>query len=295
MAYWWVSQNKTYRPEREGGYMWAPKRDTDGKPRFYWDTMTQVRPGDVIFSFAKQAVGAIGVAKSKAYDAKQPSELNDEWDDDGWRVDVDYVPVDPAVPLSSFVSEFVPLLPDIYSPINRKNTGNQGYLFSLPADAGRLVSERIGSVASVEEAVEQVIERTVPDETEREALVKSRIGQGRWRRDMLRYWSGKCAVTGLAIEPLLRASHIKPWKDSDNRERLDVFNGLLLGAAYDAAFDAGFITFETDGQIKISEMLGYEQRQAAGLDAAATLRSITQQHQEYLDYHRSNIFRRPHR
>jgi hypothetical protein len=66
-----------------------------------------------------------------------------------------------------------------------------------------------------------------------------------------------------------------------------VFNGLLLGAAYDAAFDAGLITFKIDGQIAISEMLGNEQRQAAGLDAAATLRSITQQHQEYLYYHRS--------
>lgn len=107
---------------------------------------------------------------------------------------------------------------------------------------------------------------------------------------MLRYWSGKCAVTGLAIEPLLRASNIKPWRDSNNREQLDVFNGLLLGAAYDAAFDVGLIAFQADGRIIISGTLSEGQRKGAGLDAAAALRSVSEQHQEYLAYHRSTVF-----
>ena len=55
----------------------------------------------------------------------------------------------------------------------------------------------------------------------------------------MRLWGGRCAVTGLDLPLLLRASHIKPWRDSDNRERLDPYNGLLLSPSYDAAFDWG--------------------------------------------------------
>ena len=57
----------------------------------------------------------------------------------------------------------------------------------------------------------------------------------------MEYWDSKCAVTGLAIPELLKASHIKPWKDSTDEERLDIFNGLLLAPHLDAAFDRGFI------------------------------------------------------
>jgi hypothetical protein len=290
MAYWWVSQNKTYRQERDGGYLWAPKRDANGRRQFHWETMTRVQPGDLIFSFAQQAIGAVGVATSAARDAQQPSELNNEWDNDGWRVDVEYQPVKPAVALSSFVSELVPLLPDRYSPLSEKKSGNQGYLFELPPEAGRLVAERVGGVAPVEEIVERIIARSVPDQTTRDALVKARVGQGGWRTDLLRYWRGQCAITGLTVEPLLRASHIKPWRDSDNAERLDVFNGLLLGAAYDAAFDAGLIAFDDDGRIVISTSVADEQREAAGLDPGATLRAITDRHRSYLAYYRVTLF-----
>jgi putative restriction endonuclease len=116
------------------------------------------------------------------------------------------------------------------------------------------------------------------------------VGQGGWRTDLLRYWRGQCAITGLTVEALLRASHIKPWRDSDNAERLDVFNGLLLGAAYDAAFDAGLIAFDDDGRIVISTSVADEQREAAGLDAGATLRAITDRHRSYLAYHRLAVF-----
>jgi HNH endonuclease len=63
---------------------------------------------------------------------------------------------------------------------------------------------------------------------ESKALVESRLGQGRFRQDLLSLWSRQCAVTGLGVAELLRASHIKPWRSSDNVERLDQYNGVLL-------------------------------------------------------------------
>jgi len=60
---------------------------------------------------------------------------------------------------------------------------------------------------------------------------------------LLDLWEGRCAVTGLAVPELLRASHIKPWADCEtDAERLDVYNGFLLAPHLDAAFDLGFIT-----------------------------------------------------
>ncbi len=88
-------------------------------------------------------------------------------------------------------------------------------------------------------------------ETEREALTLARLGQGSFRIALVKYW-GSCAVTGVSEPTVLRASHIKPWRDCDNKERLDTFNGLLLAAHIDALFDKGLITFEFNGEILLA-------------------------------------------
>jgi hypothetical protein len=84
----------------------------------------------------------------------------------------------------------------------------------------------------------------------------------------MRYWGGQCAVTGLDIPVLPRASHIKPWRDSNNRERLDPYNGLLLSPSYDAAFDAGLIAFADDGAVVLTGQLTLSQIDRLGRDIA---------------------------
>lgn len=290
MAYWWVSQNQTHKQERDGGYLWAPKSGANGVVFHHWSNMNLVRPGDVIFSYAKQSIGAIGVASSAAFDARQPEEFGGAWDTDGRKVDVVYRAIDPAVRLDTFVDDLIPLLPERNSPITSHKKGVQGYLFAIPPKAGQLICDRLDFAAPVEQLVADTLTQTVPDETTRDALVKARIGQGRWRRDLMRHWSGKCAVSGLEIEELLRASHIKPWRDSDNRERLDVLNGFILGPAYDAAFDAGLISFEDNGAIVVSPKLPANQLLAAGISNTAKLLTLVEVHKSYLAHHRANVF-----
>lgn len=89
------------------------------------------------------------------------------------------------------------------------------------------------------------------DETERLAIIQSRVGQGKFRRNVLNLW-GCCAVTGVTDERMLKASHIKPWRVADNEERLDPHNGLALVPNLDALFDRGLITFDADGLIRTS-------------------------------------------
>lgn len=290
MAYWWVSQNKTFREERSGGYLWAPKRGKDGREFHHWSNMTLVQPGDIVLSYAQQCIGAIGVASSACYDAPQPREFGDTWEDEGRRVDVQFQEVTPPLPLVDFVNELQPLLPEANSPITRTQKGVLGYLFALPPSAGRLVCGLLGQTTNVDDAVTRALQQTVPDRTTKEALVQARVGQGRWRRDLLGYWSSKCAISGLSVERLLRASHVKPWRDADNRERLDVFNGILLSPAYDAAFDAGLITFDESGAVIISAALRRDDLECVGIRPDARLRKVEPRHAEYLDYHRTYIF-----
>ncbi len=125
-------------------------------------------------------------------------------------------------------------------------------------------------------------------ETTRRSLVEARIGQGTFRTDVLSDWRGGCAVTGVDLGPLLRASHIKPWNLSDNRERLDVHNGLPLIATLDAAFDDYLISFEDDGSLIYHDLLGPTPWQVLGIKEGSGLRRRpTVEQCRYLAYHRA--------
>ena len=132
----------------------------------------------------------------------------------------------------------------------------------------------------------------LPRMTEAERLVVQRVGQDIFRRGLLEYWDGRCAITGLQVPELLRASHIKPWADcSADAERLDVFNGLLLAPQLDAAFDAGFITIAEDGTVLTASDLAHEARSVLGLDRSLKVHGLRGAHERYLPWHRTRIFR----
>lgn len=132
----------------------------------------------------------------------------------------------------------------------------------------------------------------MPRSTEIERLVIQRVGQDLFRQGLLEYWDGRCAVTGLAVPELLRASHIKPWADCDsNAERLDIFNGLLLAPHLDAAFDQGFITFGDDGAVLVSCALAQEDRRVLSIGTGQRASGLVDGHRRYLTWHRSRVFR----
>ena len=132
----------------------------------------------------------------------------------------------------------------------------------------------------------------LPRTTEAERLVVRRVGQDIFRRGLLEYWDGRCAITGLDVPDLLRASHIKPWADcGTDAERLDVFNGLLLAPHLDAAFDSGFITVAENGTVVISGALPSAARSALGLDGPLKVHGLRRAHERYMYWHRIRVFR----
>lgn len=131
--------------------------------------------------------------------------------------------------------------------------------------------------------------KDLPTSTEAERLVVQRIGQDMFRSGLLEYWQGLCPLTGISEEPLLRASHIIPWKDCASvSERLDVHNGLLLSALWDAAFDRGLVSFDDVGQPLFSPVLGETARSELRWQQPIAL---TDKHRTRLAWHRSHIFK----
>lgn len=124
-------------------------------------------------------------------------------------------------------------------------------------------------------------------ETEKKQLVLSRIGQGNFRKLLIKYW-GECCISGVNLKSLLIASHIKPWKHSNNFERLDVYNGLLLTPTLDRLFDQGLISFNDHGEVIYSASI---KKYLITLNLSTKMKvSLQNNHLKYIKYHRENIF-----
>ena len=121
-------------------------------------------------------------------------------------------------------------------------------------------------------------------------MVRQRVGQNKFRDAMLDYWGGTCAVTGVAIPEVLRASHAKPWAEcATDAERLDVFNGFLLSANLDALFDRFLISFNVQGKLITAPALSSIDLKPLGISPGMKLRWVNTLHQPYLALHRSRL------
>jgi hypothetical protein len=181
---------------------------------------------------------------------------------------------------------------EIYAPylcyIGRHDIG---FSFNSDADlidqAANFILEIINSVEPVEDA--DVIDIKSRDKTERKALILARRHQGQFRRGLEKKWNGSCAVTKCCAREVLRASHIKPWKEATNAERLNPENGLLLSATFDAFVRCWAYYFKNGGGIIISAKLAASDREMLSLsDSLKLSQSPTPEQQKFLKIHRQN-------
>jgi len=320
MRYWWVNQNQTYRHEVTGNYLWSPKRNTNGNRNPFYDFMREVAPGDVVLSFADTLIKAIGIVASNAYEAPKPLEFGQVgayWDTIGWRVDVRFAELRLPIRPSEHMQVLGPLLPQIYSPLQRDGRGLQGvYLTRLSEPlAGALVDllgaearevirgHRVAEERPLQPAIglleweEHQMNRLRTDagipETTRQQIVLARRGQGEFKRRVMEI-ERACRITGVTRIEHLRASHCKPWRDASNEERLDGENGLLLTPNADHLFDRGFIGFEDNGDVLVSPVAHKESLARLGLDPVRALNvgRFAEGQRRYLEFHREYVLLR---
>lgn len=321
MRYWWVNQNQTYDHEISGSYLWSPKRKTDGSRNPFYEFMREVSPGDLILSFSNTYLRAIGVAQSYCYECPKPAEFGKAgayWEDIGWKVDVNYRTLNHQIRPSDHMPDLRPFLPEMYSPLQATGRGNQGvYLTELsPALMGTLANlighevnlllnqHRIADsqgnyetkaavgILEWEEYLQQKLRNDSQlEETEKEALVLSRRGQGKFKQNVSRL-EHRCRITLVDRPEHLRASHIKPWRDSTNQERLDGENGFLLTPSIDHLFDRGFISFEDNGTLLISPVAHKPalQRMGVSTDGVTNVGGFTTEQKKHLEFHRNYVF-----
>jgi 5-methylcytosine-specific restriction enzyme A len=127
-----------------------------------------------------------------------------------------------------------------------------------------------------------------PSKTESQGLITSRVGQGYYRQEVLIKFDQRCAVTGAEIPGILIASHIVPWREADENERLDPENGILLSPLYDALFDKHLISFDDSGHLLISALLDSNLLQSLRVDQRAKIK-VTEGMKKYLKRHRKHL------
>ena len=322
MRYWWVNQNQTYRQEIEGGYLWSPKRNANGARNPFYEFMREVAPGDLVFSFVDTRIAAIGTVASYCYESPKPAEFGDvgpNWDAIGWRVRVNFVHLKNEVRPKEHIELLKHMLPPRYSPLQMSGNGNQSvYLTALPNPfaeiligligpdaaeiAGRAITTDLGIATQVVNADVEVWEHHIEDtieadprvpETEREALIIARRGQGLFKERVLQI-EDHCRITKVNNVIHLRASHCKPWRDSNNDERLDGENGLLLTPTIDHLFDRGFISFEDSGELIVAPCADRSSLNRMGIDTSGGVNvgPFTDGQRHYLDYHRNFVLLR---
>jgi len=318
--YWWVNQKQTYRHEVPGGYLWSPKRKSNDHRNPYYEFMREVAPGDIIFSYADTRIRAIGVSESNCYECPKPSEFGAagmNWANVGWKIDVRFHELMQPIRPAEHMERLRGLLPEKYSPLRPNGYGLQNlYLTKLGPKLARAIRLLLGSEAEAiiegsavqdgfassmesaavgqtvweEHLLEQVQRREIP-ETDKQALVLARRGQGRFKQEVRRL-ERRCRITKVERIEHLRASHCKPWRDSDDVERLDGENGLLLTPSVDHLFDRGFISFESNGSLLISPVAHTESLRRMGIPIGASLNvgGFSSGQKRYLEFHRDRVF-----
>lgn len=114
MRYWWVNQNQTYRHEISGGYLWSPKRNANGARNPFYESMREVAPGDLIFSFMDTRILAVGIVQSYAWESPKPLEFGSagqNWEDVGWRVKVQFTELANKIRPKDHIDILRPLFP----------------------------------------------------------------------------------------------------------------------------------------------------------------------------------------
>ncbi|MBZ1351202.1 HNH endonuclease [Alcaligenaceae bacterium LF4-65] len=314
MRFWWVNQNQTYRHEIDGGYLWSPKKNKNQARNQFYENMREVAPGDLIFSFKDTLILAIGIAESYCSESPKPIEFGSAgsyWENIGWKVRVRFTQLTKQIRPKDHIELLRPFLPSKYSPLQANGNGLQSvYLASVNQSFAAALMHLIGAEAALllqaAQAVDPIaaddldfwegeIENTIVQdtsipETERIALVRSRIGQGLFK-DRVKKIETHCRITKVDNPTHLIASHCKPWRDATNEERLNGENGLLLTPTIDHLFDRGFIGFENNGELIISPVAHRPSLERMGIETSKTVNvgTFSEGQRRFLEFHRDLV------
>lgn len=305
MKYWWVNHGQTYKYEVPGDFLWSPLVAKDGRRNPHYDNMKKIAPGDLVFSYSKKLVRAIGVAKSFAEKTPKPDfrKAGSNWADIGWWVEVEFSELKNPISPTNYKDEFESFYGKPMLPFENTGRVKTAYLFEIPEELFKIILEKtqISNIDSntlidlqleldADNSEKEILQRKNIGPLEKTNLVKSRRGQGIFKTNVKIYES-KCRVTGLTDRSHLTASHIKPWSMSSDDEKIDGNNGLLLSPHIDRLFNYGYISFTNEGELLLSKKLNKDVFITWKISTPMNVGTFRKEQFSFLEYHRKHIFK----
>jgi putative restriction endonuclease len=298
----------------------SPKRNANGGRNPFYEFMREAAPGDLVFSFADTKILAIGVVQSYCFESPKPLEFGSagqNWENIGWKVNVNFTRLLNQVRPKDHIDLVRKALPARYSPLQQHGNGIQSiYLTEVPENLAAVLGALIGAEFDAiqlgadretripmragddldlwEQRLEKVVatDQNIPD-TDREAIIRARRGQGLFKQRVSQI-ERMCRITKVDNPAHLVASHLKPWRDSTNEERLNGENGLLLTPSIDHLLDRGFIGFEDSGTLIVSSVAHRPSLRRMGVETELIVRvgDFTEGQRQFLDFHRNSVLLR---
>jgi HNH endonuclease len=308
--FWWVNHSHTSQQEVEGSYLWFPSRSRKSKARSESEKNIQrLLPGDIVFSFANGYVGAIGVVLASARDAVKPLEFAsvEEYAEatSGWLAPVRFMPVANPLSAQDRIGVLAPLQPRKHAPLLNSGLRNQHVALAavpeqmvdalsglLSGEVERIVGTIVESVGRslAEDATEAALnQRTDISASQKLDLLRARHGQGIFRTNLERN-EHSCRITGALDRRHLWARHIKPWSESDDAEKLDGKNGLMMSPHVAHLFERGYISFSDDGDLLVSQELNPVVLENWRISLPLNVGQFSPEQCYFLDYHRREVF-----
>ncbi|MEC1436621.1 HNH endonuclease [Bacillus spizizenii] len=305
MNYFLVFQNKSYIEEQKGEYLWAPQKNETGQTFHHWTDMKMIKKEDIIFNSYNGKLVSVLIAKENCKEHERPTGLDqlDLWEKDGWLVNAKYINLEEPITYKDYMDDILKLQDEKYAPFNKSGRGNTGYLFRVSEELANFffeIIERSNGISRGEFLIENTLQEEIIkqiendldstitlDKTEKETIIKSRIGQSAFKKALLAI-EKKCRICGVTNERFLVASHIKPWSESNNQERLDVNNGLLLCPNHDALFDKRYISFDKTGKVLIKESLDVTTKVLLNINETMRIK-MNERQQNYMKWHREKF------
>ena len=296
---WWLNQSQSRRHELDAGYLWSDELDIAG-----------AQPGEIVFVHAAGRIAMLGLVAGAPFEARRVAaggKRATRGRSVGWRLPVHFEELLRPLRPKDHLAALKQVMPPRHAPLRVTGDANPTvYLARLEAPFTALLTEllhgqveellrvapALGSAARADDAAAHALRaRTDLDVGSRKRLLAARRGHGVYRENVERHEQA-CRLSGLLDRRHLRARHIKPWRESNDREKLDGHNGLLLSPHFDQLFERGLISFADDGELLVARQLNPAVLPAWGVTLPRNVGAFQPGQCSYLAYHRDQVFGR---
>ena len=295
--YWWVNLSQARRHELEAGYLWSAV-----------PAMRRARAGDIVFVHAGGQVAQLGLVTGAPFAARRSvtaGRTGVRRSSEGLRLPAHFEDLLQPLQPTKHLAALRKVLPPRLSPLRSTGDANPAVYFALVSEAlatvlcellGGQVEELQRAAPALEnsERADEVAEQSLAaradlDAGTRKRLLSARRGLGVYREAVERH-EQSCRLTGLLDRRHLRARHIKPWRDCNDREKLDGANGLLLSPHVDQLFERGLVSFSDSGDLLVARQLNPAVLQAWGITLPRNVGAFEPSQCSYLEWHRQQVF-----